>query len=72
MPKKEEVMVKEKEIYNTSLIDKNLPTIKFSSKNVESSLDWDEIEVSVSDASGKEALGVFRSVLSELGMGKKD
>jgi len=71
MPKKEEVLVKEKEIYNTSLIDKNLPTIKFSSKNVQSLTDWDEIEVSVSDASGKEALKVFKDVLSELGMGNK-
>ena len=60
-----ETIFKEKEITG-------LPTIKFSSKNVQSLTDWDEIEISVSDASGKEALGIFRSVLSELGMGKKD
>ncbi|MBE3094322.1 MAG: hypothetical protein IMZ52_04765 [Actinobacteria bacterium] len=72
MTKKIEIpLTKEKEIYNTALIDKQvidrqIPTISFESKNVRSSLDWDELTVSVSDATAKGALDVFKQVMNEL------
>lgn len=70
--KKEIPLTKEKEIYLKEFVDKSLPTIVFESKNVESLTDWDEIKISVSDATGKGALEVFKNVLSELGIGNKE
>lgn len=66
MTKKEVPLTKEKEIYNTSLIDKQIPTIVFCNKNVRSSLDWDEISISVSDATAKGAFDVFQKIMSEI------
>jgi hypothetical protein len=59
-------LTKEKEVYNTAVVDKNLPTICFESKNVESMTEWDEIAISVSDTSAKGALEVFKKVIKEL------
>jgi hypothetical protein len=58
--------MKEKEIYNTTFVDKNLPTIYFESKNVKSMTEWDEVSISVSDTSAKGALDVFKKVLEEI------
>lgn len=64
----EVTLTKEKEIYNTALINKNIPTISFESKNVRSSLDWDEVTISVSDATAEGALKVFKEVIKDLGL----
>ena len=72
MTKEEIKVTKEKEIYSKEFVDKQLPCISFISKNISSMTEWDEIDVSVSDATGEGALKVFKSVLTELGMGNKD
>jgi len=65
-------VTKEKEIYNTALVDKNIPTITFESKVVDSLADWEEIKVSVSDATANGALKVFREVIKELEIKQED
>lgn len=64
--KKEIPLTREKEIYNTSYVDKNLPTICFESKNVESMTEWNEIAISVSDTTAKGALDIFKKVMKEI------
>jgi len=65
-------VTKEKEIYNTALVDKNIPTITFESKVVDSLADWEEIKVSVSDATANGALKVFREVIKDLEIKQED
>lgn len=57
-----------KEVYNTQLVDKQIPTIIFSTKNVESVYDWDEITISVSDTTAEGAYNVFKKVISNIGL----
>ena len=66
MTKESVPVTKEKEIYNTSYIDKNLSTICVVDKNVVSSTEWSEVTISVSDATAKGAFEVFKQVLKEL------
>ena len=66
MTKESTPVTKEKEIYNTSYIDKNLSTICVVDKNVVSSTEWSEVTISVSDATAKGAFEVFKQVLKEL------
>lgn len=57
-----------KEVYNTQLVDKQIPTIIFSTKNVESVYDWDEITISVSDITAEGAYNVFKKVIDDIGL----
>jgi len=68
--KKESVpLTKEKEVYNTQQKEvAGLPTITVMDREVKSMSEWSELSISVSDATAKGALDVFKNVVQTLGI----
>ena len=65
MVKKETTLTKEKETIKEV---QGIPTISFESKNVSSMTEWNEMNISVSDATAQGALDVFKEVIKNLGL----
>ena len=62
-------LTKEKEVYNIQQKEvTGLPTITIVDKQVKSMTEWDEISISISDATAKGALDVFKNVVQTLGI----
>lgn len=57
--------IKEKEIHKTEYVDKKLPTIYYSHKNVKSLTEWSEDVIEVSDKTSNGALKTFKKIREE-------
>ena len=53
---------KEKEIFNTTYIDKEIPTVYYKKKIVKSMTEWEEDVIQVSGKSSEEAYNVFKKI----------
>ena len=65
-------MNKEKEVFNTAYIDKELPTIEYSNKGMQSLTEGGEIFIKVSDIHIETAFIVFKKILATIGANSKD